>query len=162
MEPSSHKPLARTEGLVVQEMDGELLVYDMTTGKGHSLNPTSASVWKACDGSRTVGGLSALFDTHAGADHGEPVVLLALEQLQENRLLQDAVPLGPVLSRRDVVRKIGLTSLIALPMVATLAMPNSAMAQASAVCGCNTPGDCLVQTSCPSTSNCNGAKRCAP
>lgn len=157
----SYKPLARSEGLVVQEMDGELLVYDVTADKAHSLNATSAAVWKACDGANTVAGLSAMFDAQAGAAHGESLVLLALDQFRENELLQNAVEVGASFSRRDLVRRIGLTSMMALPMIASLAMPNNAMAQQPA-CQCVNPGGCITQTTCPSTVNCNGSGVCAP
>ena len=155
----SHRPLARTEGLVVQEMPDELLVYDVKTDKAHCLNITAAAVWKACDGSRTVADLSASFDAEAGSSRGEGVVLLALEQLQENDLLESPVDLGPTYSRRELVKAIGLVSLIALPVVASLAMPQAVMA---ASCACVNPGACLTQTTCPSTTNCNGSGVCAP
>ncbi|MEO6223755.1 MAG: PqqD family protein [Vicinamibacterales bacterium] len=155
---SSLKPLARTEGLVVHEMPGELLVYDVNSDKAHCLNATSASVWKACDGENTVADLSALFHADAGSAHAEGVVLLALDQFQQNNLLQNPVNLGPSYSRRDLIRTIGLTSLMVLPGVATLAMPKAPQAS----CQCLNPGACLVQTSCPSTVNCNGSGVCAP
>lgn len=155
----NHKPLARTDGLVVQEMPDELLVYDVKADKAHCLNATAASVWKACDGALTVADLSASFDAEAGSSRGEGVVLLALEQLQENGLLQNPLDLGPSYSRRDLVRGIGLASLIALPVVASLAMPTSAMA---ASCMCVSPGDCLVQSTCPNQQNCNRSGVCAP
>ncbi len=154
----SLKPLARTEGLVMHEMPGELLVYDIKSDKAHCLNATSASVWKACDGARTVADLSALFDAQAGRGHSEGVVLLALEQFQQNNLLQNSVDFGPSYSRRDLIRTIGLTSLMVLPGVATLAMPKAPQAS----CQCVTPGDCLAQSSCPSMVNCNGSGICAP
>ena len=155
----SHRPLARKDGLVVQEMPDELLVYDATADKAHCLNSTATAVWTSCDGARTVGDLSAMFDAEAGSERGEGLVLLALEQLQENELLQSPVPLGPTYSRRDLVRRIGLASLIALPVVASLAIPRAVMA---ASCGCVNPGQCLTQTTCPSTNNCNGSGICAP
>jgi hypothetical protein len=155
----SYKPQARSEGLVVQELDGELLVYDVTADKAHSLNATSAAVWKACDGASTVEDLSVRFDAEAGANHGEGVVLLALEQLQDNGLLQESIELGASFSRRDLVRRIGLTSMVALPFIASLAMPTTVMA---ASCHCVNPGACITQTACPSTVNCNPSGTCAP
>ena len=43
-------PVARTESLIVKEVDGETLVYDLTTDKAHCLNDTATRVWKNCDG----------------------------------------------------------------------------------------------------------------
>ena len=43
-------PKARKENLVVQESNGEVLIYDLDTNKAFCLNETSALVWQACDG----------------------------------------------------------------------------------------------------------------
>jgi hypothetical protein len=47
-------PLAREEGLVIQELPGELLIYDLNNHKAHCLNQTAAFIWKHCDGMTTV------------------------------------------------------------------------------------------------------------
>lgn len=150
------KPMARTDDLVIQEQAGELLVYDTKAARAHCLNPTSAAIWKACDGSRTVTDLSAMFDAEAGAGHGEGVVMLALDQLQEYELLQAPVEFGTAYSRRTVVRALGLTALM-IPGISTVAM-----AFQTGSCGCVNPGSCLTQTACPSTVNCNPSGVCAP
>ena len=164
--PKSHRPVARSHSLVVQELPDELLIYDVTTEKAHCLNGTAAAVWKACDGTKTVADLAALFDAEAGSALGEGVVLLTLEQLQENGLMGQPVDLGPKYSRREVVRMIGLTSLIVLPAIATLAVPTAAEAQSGGggplTCQCTTPGDCITQTACASFLNCNPIGVCAP
>jgi hypothetical protein len=48
------KPIARIEELVTQEIDGELLVYDVRTNKAHQLTETAAFVWKNCDGTKSI------------------------------------------------------------------------------------------------------------
>ena len=47
------KPLARSEGLVVEEVGDELLVADPLSSRAHSLNAFAARVWQACDGETT-------------------------------------------------------------------------------------------------------------
>ena len=47
-------PQARTSGLIVKEVDGEILIYDRETNKAHCLNQTAAKVWEHCDGKTTV------------------------------------------------------------------------------------------------------------
>ncbi len=47
-------PKARRENLVVQELNGEVLIYDLDTNKAFCLNESSALVWQACDGSKDV------------------------------------------------------------------------------------------------------------
>lgn len=44
MNNSQQRPLARSEGLVIQEMPDEVLVYDLETNKAHCLNETAAFV----------------------------------------------------------------------------------------------------------------------
>src|SRR5581483_8256515 len=50
-------PLARSEGLLVESIGDELLVYDEQRRVAHSLNETVTLVWRACDGSRDLAGL---------------------------------------------------------------------------------------------------------
>jgi coenzyme PQQ biosynthesis protein PqqD len=46
--------LNRFPGLVVEEMDEEVLLYRPTTHQAIHLNGTAAAIWKLCDGTRTV------------------------------------------------------------------------------------------------------------
>ncbi len=50
-------PRARKEGLLIQELPEEVLVFDLSTAKAHCLNHTAALVWRRCDGKK--GQLSA-------------------------------------------------------------------------------------------------------
>jgi hypothetical protein len=63
----SGTPLARDQGLVVDSIGDELLVYDTECGRAHSLNVVAAAVWRACDGQRDVGQLAEFtgFDVSA-------------------------------------------------------------------------------------------------
>ena len=40
--------------IVVEEIDGEILLYRPSTHKAIHLNGTAALIWKLCDGTRTV------------------------------------------------------------------------------------------------------------
>ncbi len=44
------EPCARTEGLVVRKLDGEVLVYDRDRDRAIYLNAVAAEVWERCDG----------------------------------------------------------------------------------------------------------------
>nr|MDQ3374378.1 PqqD family protein [Acidobacteriota bacterium] len=140
----SQNPIARKAGLVLQEMPDELLVYDLDTNKAHCLNQTSAFVWKACNGKNTVGDISRLFGTDAGNSVPEDLVWLAIDQLSQNNLLENKI--SPKLNgqtRREVIKKIGLASVIALPLVASLAAPSSVLAVVSCpTVVCQTNADC--------------------
>ena len=45
--------LKKIPGLVVEEMDEEVLLYRPTTHKAIHLNGTAVAIWKLCDGTRT-------------------------------------------------------------------------------------------------------------
>jgi len=148
-------PTARKNGIVMQEMPDEVLIYDLDTNKAHCLNETSALVWKACDGSNTVGDISRLCGDQMGAKVPEELVWLAIDQLSKNNLLEEKMVL-PVngQSRRDVIKKIGLASVIALPLVASLTAPSSAMAAATCVGrACTTDAACGTACECNTTNS---------
>lgn len=134
-------PLARRTGLVVQDMPDEVLVYDMDTNKAHCLNTTSAMVWRACNGSTSINEIVKQIEKNSNAAVSDDLVWLAIDQLDEKGLLENkVVSRFDGLSRRDVIKKIGFASVVALPVIASLVAPQSAMASSS--CVCNTDSDC--------------------
>lgn len=136
-------PLARKDGLVIQEMPDELLVYDLETNKAHCLNETAYSVWKACDGRNTVSDIAAMLE-----DGSDELVWLALVQLGENDLLDKKEGLSMNgRSRRELIKKVGLASVVALPLVASLTAPTSVLAAVS--CACSGIIDCTSTPGCP-------------
>ena len=154
-------PMARQNGLVVQEMPDEVLVYDLDTNKAHCLNQSAAFVWKSCDGNNSVADIVRQFESTGAGKVTEDFVWLAIDQLSENNLLEKEISSGfEGTSRREVIKKIGLASMIAIPVIASLVAPQSAMAAAS--CACVNPAACAPQAGCPSTTTCNGNALCAP
>lgn len=155
-------PTARKTGLVIQEVPEEVLVYDMNTNKAHCLNKTAALVWRSCDGSRTVSEIADHVGSLAGEKVTDDFVWLAIDQLNANDLLEKEIEADfKGLSRRDVIKRIGLTSMVALPVIASLVAPPTAMAAAS--CNCNNNAECQAPPNlgCPTTV-CNGIGRCLP
>jgi hypothetical protein len=158
---SSQIPVARKEGLVIQETTEEVLVYDLNSNKAHCLNQTAAFVWKSCNGNNSVPDITKLFEKETGSVVHEDLVWLAIDQLNEKNLMEAELSAKFAgRSRREVIKKIGLAAVVALPVVASLTAPTSALASTS--CACVNPGGCLTQTTCPSTTNCNGSGVCAP
>jgi hypothetical protein len=154
---NSQYPLARKSGLVVQEMPDEVLVYDLNSNKAHCLNETAAKVWKSCDGKTSIGEMAAVF----GKGNNEDLVWLAIDQLSENELLETGVTSKfKGQSRRDVIKKIGLASVVAVPVIASLVAPQNALAAQS--CNCVNNGQCISGANrgqCPS-STCNPSGAC--
>jgi len=160
---NSQRPIARKTGLVIQEVPDEVLVYDLETNKAHCLNQSAAMVWRSCDGTNSVSEIAKLVETQAGGKVNEDFVWLAIDQLNENNLLENTVATGlEGQSRREAIKKIGLASMIAVPVIASLVAPKSALAASS--CICSGPVFCTIpdSASCPSTVNCNGSGICAP
>ena len=126
--------MARQNGIVVQEMPDEVLVYDLDTNKAHCLNQSAALVWKSCDGSNTVADIVKQFDGKVTEDF----VWLAIDQLNENGLLANEIaPRFQGQSRRQVLKTIGLASMVALPVIASLVAPANALASTSCTCTSN-------------------------
>jgi len=147
-------PSARKTGLVIQEMPDELLVYDLDTNKAHCLNNTAAFVWKTCDGKTSVSEIAALLDSETGSKVPHELIWLAIDQLSENKLLEKDMRADfNGQSRRAVIKRIGLASVIAIPVIASLVAPQSALAASSCKCPAGSNGECTGQTGCGATCN---------
>jgi len=154
-------PVARQSGLVVQEMPDEVLVYDLDSNKAHCLNQSAAAIWKSCDGTNSVADIVREFESNGNGKVTEDFVWLAIDQLNENSLLSsDVSPRFKGQSRRQVIKTIGLASLVTLPMIASLVAPKNALGATN--CGCAAASDCTGRTGCPSTTVCNVNGLCAP
>jgi hypothetical protein len=156
-------PKSIEQDIVVQELENEVLVYNLKTNKAFCLNQTAALVWQSCNGSRTIEEISQSVGKQLKSQVKDDLVWLALDELNKNNLIEEQTVLNNKfsgLSRREAVRKIGLAAVIALPLVASLTAPTSALASTS--CACVTAGDCTAQTSCPRQNFCNGSGVCAP
>jgi Coenzyme PQQ synthesis protein D (PqqD) len=151
-------PLARTDALVVKELQDEVLVYDLKRDKAHCLNPTAAAVWKHCDGKLAVAEMASLLESELEKTVATEVVWLALQQLDKFHLLQERVILPQErqgLSRRDLIRRIGVTAII-LPAIISISAP-TALAQGS----CR-PLDTFCTNSAQCCSECCSDSVCVP
>jgi hypothetical protein len=154
-------PIARKNDLVVQETSEELLVYDLNTSRAHCLNSSAALIWKSCDGSNSVTDIVGKFKSNGVGNVTEDFVWLAIDQLYESDLLENKVIARfNKHTRREALKTIGLASVVALPVIASLAAPERALGALSCAC---IPGgaECTNRFNCPAqTCNANGV--CAP
>ena len=142
-----YKPLARVDGLVIQRMQDETLVYDMPAHRAYCLNATAAQVWTLCDRTNTV---AEIAQTLSGQRKADDLVWLALDQLAEFDLIQGHVQRwNGRESRRRVLKALGLSTLIALPVISSLATPTDNRTSLSA-CVCTSSAQCL-QPPCSGT-----------
>ena len=122
-------PEARKEGLIVQEMSDEVLVYDRDRSKAHCLNSTAALVWQYCDGKTPVSQIARAIEGKINVSVDEDIVWLGVEQLNKSNLLLKRATLSKSrLSRRDVMKRIGLAAAVALPVVTSIIAPSAAQA----------------------------------
>jgi hypothetical protein len=125
-------PLARTEGLTIDEVDDEVRVYGETSDVGCVLNETAAIVWRSCDGKRTLKDLVNVVSEQLGTPADEDMVLMALDKLaQHGLLLSGYEPRGGTaerLSRRRFFNRAGIAgaAAIAAPVVYAAVTPSVA------------------------------------
>ena len=127
----SSKPLARKQGLVVKEVSGEVLVYDLDRDRAHCLNQTAAMVWKYCDGQKDTRAIARLMEKDLNTRVNEKFVWYALSQLGKDNLLEQPVvpPTGFAgINRRDMMRALGVAAVIAVPVVTSIVAPTPAQA----------------------------------
>src|SRR5262245_50811982 len=144
-------PTARQEGLLVETLADEVLVYDLNRKKAHCLNQSAAKVWEHCDGRTTIKEIASRLQTELTTPVGEDVVWFALDQLEKRHLLQDRLvrPAGtPDVSRRDLIRKIGFA--VSVPLVVSILAPKASAALSCV--GINCVGNPSVCGAC----TCNG------
>ena len=140
----SHFPRIRELAFVVHDLPAEVLVYDLDRHEAHCLNQSAALVWRACDGKLAPVEIAHKLTTELDAAFSEAMVLLALNQLEKIHLLeQPEAALAPFagLSRRQMVRTLGLAGAVAVPVVTSIVAPTPAQAgtckHANASCGSN-------------------------
>jgi hypothetical protein len=138
-------PAARRNGLVVRELAEDILVYDTETDKAHCLNRTAALVWDFCDGQTTVEGIVAQLTAKSEMVVNENTVSLAVDQLSDINLLTAKIDTGSNgLSRRQMMRAIGVGALVAVPVITSIVAPTAAQASTCVASG----GSCVSSAEC--------------
>ena len=143
----SHRPRKRHDRLIVDDLSGEVLVYDLDRHKAHCLNETAALVWRACDGRATPAAIAARLTRQLKNPVKEELIWLALRQLDQIDLLEDKVGPPPRLarmSRREMVRNLTIAAAVTLPVVTSIISPTAV--QASTCLGSNQP--CSTSAQC--------------
>jgi hypothetical protein len=140
---TSQTPLARTRGLITEELGDELLVYDLDVDRAHSLGPEATAVWKACDARTSVEGLASQLDLDVAT------VRLALEELATCELLEPRAEATNGTTRRELTTRVvkAGAAVAAVPLIVSVVAPTPAQAVTLAFCrsapglgsGC---GDC--------------------
>lgn len=149
----TYLPAARTSRLVIRQLAEEVLVYDEERHRAHCLNRAAALVWKHCDGKTPVSRIAEMVGGQLSSHAAEEVVWLALGQLAEFDLLapcETRRAAAGSISRRGMMRRLGLAAAVALPLVTSIVSPTPAQAQSP-----------CTETSCPPGTTCQ-AGVCEP
>ena len=141
-------PQARRTGLIIQEVDGEILIYDQNTNKAHCLNQTAVKVWKYCDGETTLAEACEALSCDLDTPVDEKLVWYAVDQFSKDNLLEKGIEppafIIAGMNRRQMVRTLGLAAVIAVPLVTSIVAPTPAQAATCMPPGqpCGTAAQC--------------------
>jgi len=147
------KPRAREQGLLVEEVEGDTLVYDLDRHQAHCLGPVLAAVWRLCDGRRTPADIARRLRRPSGVDLDPEVVTVGLRRLSRARLIEGRALASANVSTRDrraLLKKAALLGGLAL---ATITAPTAASA-----------ATCIQRAACEALNNnqCTGQPCCTP
>lgn len=154
--PVDRFPRMREQGLVVDDLPDEVLVYDLERDRAHCLNRTAALVWRCCDGQTAASEIARRLKVELDAPFNEELVWLALEQLEKQHLLAHSLATPSHftrLSRRQMIRNLGLAAAVAVPVVTSIVAPTAVQAAT-----CQQSGNpCVPNKVCCSPLGCNGS-----
>jgi len=137
-------PLARTKGLVIEELGDELLIYDLDDKHAHCLTPLAARVWRECDGKSRPEAIALRLSLEPGQ------VTHAIEELDRCELLDSMRPKKNGMSRRDFGLKVTKVAVAtaAVPVILSIAAPAVAASVSAELF-------CIALTPPGGTNNCN-------
>lgn len=165
------RPLARGDGLLVQVLDGETVVYDLESKQAHCLKALAAVVFARADGASSHAAIAELASYELGTPVSEAEVADAVTQLEHAGLLEVPLPVqhvggeGDGVSRREAFRRVtvaGAAVAFATPLITSIAAPSVAMATSgipSGCSGCGKNSDCVSNHCCQSVpgKQCNAS-----
>lgn len=146
-------PRARKDGLIIQPMGNELVVYDTNAKHAHNLNATASQVWKLCDGKRRVSEIAQVARRELHQPVSKQVVWYALARLEEYGLLEGSVTVPEAvagISRREFLTKFAVAATV-VPVVKTMKIPGPAQEGSTLQCGdpCSPTGFPTCPERCP-------------
>lgn len=149
-------------GVHVTPVGDELMVHVTGSAETHLLSPSTATIWRRCDGQTSVDDLASEFAEHP-TEHRYELVQAALDQLESAGLVVDAGGSTAVEreSRRRFLKKAALAA-IAVPTITTIVTATPAAAvSAGEPCGsdadCNDGLFCNAGTGLCEAERANGA-----
>lgn len=139
--------------VIVQDVFGELLIYDLERNVVRRLNRVAAVIWKECDGQKNVAEIARDAARQIESQVDEQLVLLALDRFRRAQLLAAPAaetPRATKVSRRELIKRVGIA---ALPLVTSMAVPTAAQAASCfpALHSCTLNSQCCSGVCVPGT-----------
>jgi hypothetical protein len=155
-------PKARADGLLVEHVGDEIVVYDLESKQAHCLAPLAAMVFSLSDGEATFTDIAAKAEQDLGQPVTERDVSAAVSQLEECALLDAPVVDAPLLvrdglSRRQAISKVAFAGAAAAfggSLITSIAAPSALAAAGSGKpegCACSKNKDCASNHCCGDT-----------
>jgi hypothetical protein len=161
------RPQARSEGIIDERVDDDLVLYDRETQTAHSLPAAAAMVWEHCDGTRSAAEIGDQLELETA------LVEQALAELGESGLLVDAP--ANLISRRQAAKRLASVggAALAAPLIYSVAIGPATAAATAVACSnvnCTSSGGgnngqttknsntiCQTSPACKANSSCTGA-----
>jgi hypothetical protein len=122
-----NEPQARTDGLIREAVDDELVVYDTVSNVAHALSRQANQVWELCDGTRSPAVIARDLEI------AESLVRTTLDELGRCGLLDQPESDPSRLSRREVGLRFAKAAALG-PLIYSVAIPASAAAASPGIC----------------------------
>ena len=156
-------PAARNEGLLVETVGDETVVYDLASKEAHCLKPLAAAVFTHADGRTSAEELANKVEADLGEPITEAQVREAIAQLEASALLDVPSIAGNGLTRRRMIGKSAATAggaFVGASLITTILAPAAGATNPSQILGgcsgCRVPPDCATNHCCqPDVKNCN-------
>ncbi len=117
--------IRKADGLLTERVGADVLVYNRARQETHALNETAAIIFDLADGKTTREAMTAEVSRRSGLPEDTEIVDYAIAELTEAQLIKVDKPLASTITRRALIRKLGLTLIAAaaLPLIETVVMP---------------------------------------
>jgi hypothetical protein len=126
---SREAPRSIRQGMSVQQIGTETLVYDERRHVAFCLNESSSVIWRLADGERTVAAIREVASIELKTIVSEEFVLFALVELRRDGLVEDfAAERASGVSRRVMLQRLGVSGALLLPAIASIVAPTAAQA----------------------------------
>jgi hypothetical protein len=141
------RPRARTEQLISERIDDELVIYDQLGHVAHCLSREAVRVWEQCDGRLTEAEIADRLTVSI------EVVERAVAALEERGLLDEGPAVAPDYSRRQAAVRLARIggAVLAGPLVYSIDVGSAAAAASHLAAGCPVTA-CAGVASCPGSS----------